>query len=172
MTICTVGKVVISNKIHFDQVSKIRQKHYDLNTVSIVVNKMGNKIRTEKRKGKIRESRCLLIIIICNPLEGVGSSSAQWGQNILKSNLNFSLILIYHEIWFFIVSILIRLKNKNKIGEVWWNFWECTVFWKAYILSGSSFHEFLYSVIKSLKKIREIAEFIPNQLRFHEKNFS
>lgn len=84
MTICTVGKVVISNKIHFDQVSKIRQKHYDLNTVSIVVNKMGNKIRTEKRKGKIRESRCLLIIIICNPLEGVGSSSAQWGQNTLE----------------------------------------------------------------------------------------
>ena len=95
MTICTVGKVVISNKIHFDQVSKIRQKHYDLNTVSIVVNKMGNKIRTEKRKGKIRESRCLLIIIICNPLEGVGSSRAQWGQNILKLNLNFLLIFIY-----------------------------------------------------------------------------
>jgi hypothetical protein len=45
---------------------------------------MGNKIRTEKRKGKIRESRCLLIIIICNPLEGVGSSSAQWGQNTLE----------------------------------------------------------------------------------------
>ena len=45
----------------------------------------------------------------------------------------------------------------------------CTVFWKAYILSGSGFHEFLYSVIKSLKKIREIAEFIPDQLRFHEK---
>ena len=47
-----------------------------------------------------------------------------------------------------------------------------TVFRKAYILSGSGFHEFLYSVIKSLKKNREIAEFIPNQLRFHEKNFS
>ena len=125
MTICTVGKVVISNKIHFDQVSKIRQKHYDLNTVSIVVNKMGNKIRTEKRKGKIRESRCLLIIIICNPLEGVGSSSAQWGQNILKPNSNFSLILTYNVISCFKVSILIRLKNKNNIGEVWWNFWEC-----------------------------------------------
>ena len=34
------------------------------------------------------------------------------------------------------------------------------------------FHEFLYSIIESFKKIREIAEFIPNQLRFHEKNFS
>ena len=42
-----------------------------------------------------------------------------------------------------------------------------TVFRKAYILSG--FHEFLYSIIESLRKIREIAEFIPNQLRFHEK---
>ena len=48
----------------------------------------------------------------------------------------------------------------------------CTVFQKAYILSGSGFHEFLYTVIKSLKKIREVAEFIPNQLRFHAKNFS
>ena len=46
----------------------------------------------------------------------------------------------------------------------------CKVFRKAYILSGSGFHEFLYSVIKSLKKICEIAEFIPNQLRFHGKN--
>ena len=27
-------------------------------------------------------------------------------------------------------------------------------------------------IIESLKKIREIAEFIPNQLCFHEKNFS
>ena len=44
---------------------------------------------------------------------------------------------------------------------------QCTVFRKAYILSG--FHEFLYSIIESLRKIREIAEFIPNQLRFHEK---
>ena len=44
-----------------------------------------------------------------------------------------------------------------------------TVFRKAYILSGSGFHEFLYSIIESLKKNREIAEFIPNQLRFHEK---
>ena len=44
------------------------------------------------------------------------------------------------------------------------------VFRKAYILSGSCFHEFLYHIIESLKKIREIAEFIPNQLRFHEKN--
>ena len=49
---------------------------------------------------------------------------------------------------------------------------QCTVFRKAYILSASSFHKFLYSIIESLKKIREIAEFIPNQLRFHEKNFS
>ena len=49
---------------------------------------------------------------------------------------------------------------------------QCTVFWKAYILSGSGFHEFLYSIIESFKKNREIAEFIPNQLRFHEKNFS
>ena len=46
---------------------------------------------------------------------------------------------------------------------------QCTVFRKAYILSGSGFHEFLYSMIESLRKIREIAEFIPNQLRFHEK---
>ena len=38
------------------------------------------------------------------------------------------------------------------------------MFRKAYILSGSGFHEFLYSIIKN----REIAEFIPNQLRFHE----
>ena len=45
----------------------------------------------------------------------------------------------------------------------------CTVFRKAYILSGSGFHEFLYSIIESLRKICEIAEFIPNQLRFHEK---
>ena len=35
--------------------------------------------------------------------------------------------------------------------------------------TSSGIHEFLYSVLKSLKKIREIAEFIPNQLRFHEK---
>ena len=46
---------------------------------------------------------------------------------------------------------------------------QCTVFRKAYILSGSGFHEFLYSIIESFKKNREIAEFIPNQLRFHEK---
>ena len=45
----------------------------------------------------------------------------------------------------------------------------CNVFQKAYILSGSGFHEFLYSIIESLRKIREIAEFIPNELRFHEK---
>ena len=43
------------------------------------------------------------------------------------------------------------------------------VFRKAYILSGSGFHEFLYSIIESFKKIREIAGFIPNQLGFHEK---
>ena len=49
---------------------------------------------------------------------------------------------------------------------------QCTVFRKAYILSGSGFHEFLYSMIESFKKNHEIAEFIPNQLRFHEKNFS
>ena len=49
---------------------------------------------------------------------------------------------------------------------------QCTVFQKAYILSGSGFHEFLYSMIESYKKNHEIAEFIPNQLRFHEKNFS
>ena len=45
----------------------------------------------------------------------------------------------------------------------------CTVFRKAYILSGSGFHKFLYSIIENLRKIREIAEFICNQLRFHEK---
>ena len=31
---------------------------------------------------------------------------------------------------------------------------------------------FLYSIIENFKKIREIAGFIPNPLRFHEKNFS
>ena len=46
------------------------------------------------------------------------------------------------------------------------------MFREAYILSGSGFHEFLYSIVESLKKKREIAEFIPNQLRFHEKNLS
>ena len=46
---------------------------------------------------------------------------------------------------------------------------QCTVFRKAYILSGFGFHEFLYSIIESLKKICDIAEFIPYQLRFHEK---
>ena len=49
---------------------------------------------------------------------------------------------------------------------------QCTVFRKAYILSGSGFHEFLYSIIESLKKNREIAESIPNQLRFHEKTLA
>ena len=48
---------------------------------------------------------------------------------------------------------------------------QCTVFPKAFILSGSGFHEFLYSIIESLRKNCEIAEFIPNQLRFHEKKF-
>ena len=48
-------------------------------------------------------------------------------------------------------------------------FKQCTVFRKAYILSGSGFHKFLYSIIESFKKNHEIAEFIPNQLRFHEK---
>ena len=43
------------------------------------------------------------------------------------------------------------------------------MFRQAYILSGSGFHKFLYSIIESFKKNREIAEFIPNQLRFHEK---
>ena len=43
------------------------------------------------------------------------------------------------------------------------------MFRKAYILSGSSFHQFLYSIIESFKKIHKIAEFIPNQLRFHKK---
>ena len=43
------------------------------------------------------------------------------------------------------------------------------MFRKAYILSGSGFHEFLYSIIGNLRKILEIAEFIPNQLCFHEK---
>ena len=46
---------------------------------------------------------------------------------------------------------------------------QCIVFRKAYILSGSGFHEILYSIIESFLKNREIAEFIPNQLRFHEK---
>ena len=42
------------------------------------------------------------------------------------------------------------------------------MFRKAYILSGSGFHEFLESILK----IREIAGFIPNQLRFHEKTLA
>ena len=46
---------------------------------------------------------------------------------------------------------------------------QCTVFQKAYILSGSGFHEFLYSIIESFKKNCEIVEFIPNQFRFQEK---
>ena len=46
------------------------------------------------------------------------------------------------------------------------------MFRKAYILSGACFHEFLYSIIESFKKIREIAEFIPNQLRFHKKTLA
>ena len=61
------------------------------------------------------------------------------------------------------VSILERFLTKSGL--------QCTVFRKAYILSGFGFHEFLYSIIENLKKNREIAEFIPNQLRFHEKNF-
>ena len=48
-------------------------------------------------------------------------------------------------------------------------FLQYTVFRKAYILSGSGFYEFLYSIIESLNKICDIAEFIPNQLRFHKK---
>ena len=43
------------------------------------------------------------------------------------------------------------------------------MFRKAYILSGFSFHEILYSIIESFKKNCEIAVFSPNQLRFHEK---
>ena len=35
-------------------------------------------------------------------------------------------------------------------------------------MHSSGFHEFLYSI----KKIREIAGFIPNQLRFHEKTLA
>ena len=45
----------------------------------------------------------------------------------------------------------------------------CTLFRKAYILSGSGFHKFLYSIRESLEKTRQITEFIPNQLRFHKK---
>ena len=52
------------------------------------------------------------------------------------------------------------------------NWLHCTVVRKAYILSGSGFHEFLYSIIESLKKNREIAGFIPNPLRFHKKTES
>ena len=43
------------------------------------------------------------------------------------------------------------------------------MFRKAYILFGSGSQEFLYSITESLKKIREIAEFIPNRLCFHKK---
>ena len=65
-----------------------------------------------------------------------------------------------------------RIYNSRVTNSMQLPLQQCTVFRKAYILSGSSFHEFLYSIIESLRKIREIAEFIPNQLRFHEKNFS
>ena len=64
---------------------------------------------------------------------------------------------------------LIITELKNHMICYKFEYSHCTVFRKAYILSGSGFHEFLYSMIESLKKIREIAEFIPNQLRFHEK---
>ena len=66
---------------------------------------------------------------------------------------------------FTLLLLFFLLEFESKIHQ-------CTVFRKACILSGSGFHKFLYSIIESLRKIREIAEFIPNQLRFHEKNFS
>ena len=49
--------------------------------------------------------------------------------------------------------------------------YQSIVFRKAYILSGSGFHEFVYSVIKSLKKICELAEFIPNSRKKTLANF-
>ena len=36
---------------------------------------------------------------------------------------------------------------------------QCTVFQKAYILSGSGFHKFLYSIIESLKKLVKLLGF-------------
>ena len=77
--------------------------------------------------------------------------------NILKSSITFK--ACHYDI----------LDKKNSFYCI---LKQCTVFRKAYILSGSGFHKFLYSLIESLRKIREIAEFIPNQLHFHEKNFS
>ena len=60
-------------------------------------------------------------------------------------------------------------RNRVKVITMRTDLLNCTVFRKAYIRSGSGFHEVLYSIIESLRKVREIAEFIPNQLRFHEK---
>ena len=66
-----------------------------------------------------------------------------------------------------------KLKMNEKKTRVSSNFnsqgWQCTVFRKAYILPGSGFHEFLYSIIESFKKNCEIAEFIPNQLSLKKK---
>jgi len=70
-------------------------------------------------------------------------------------------------------NTVILKRHKAKVqGVMPTSVHQCTVFRKAYILSGSGFHEFLYSIIESLKIFCEIAEFIPNQLRFHEKNIS
>ena len=85
----------------------------------------------------------------------------------------------------FCQKISIEKISEEKISEVYIHFhwnrytyrgytyrgytYHSTVFRKAYILSGSGFHEILYSIIESFLKNREIAGFIPNPLRFHEK---
>ena len=72
------------------------------------------------------------------------------------------------------VKLINYLTHTNCLAKIWilLAVQHCTVFRKAYILSGSGCHEFLYSIIESLKKTHEITKFIPNQSRFHEKNFS
>ena len=50
-----------------------------------------------------------------------------------------------------LLTLVSRVSHNEIVGTFVWR--HCTVFRKAYILSGSSFHEFLYSIIESLKKI-------------------
>ena len=49
---------------------------------------------------------------------------------------------------------------------------QCTVFQEAYILSGFGFHEFLYSIIKSLKKIVKLLSLFLISCVFTEKTLA
>ena len=49
---------------------------------------------------------------------------------------------------------------------------QCTVFREAYILSGSGFHEFLYSIIKSFKKIVKLLSLFLISCVFTEKTLA